>query len=285
MAAPRAYPKKRFGQHFITDKNLLAKIVRTARVKERERVIEIGPGKGSLTGALLDAGALVTAIEIDRDLVKDLKERFLPTGRFELIEADSLFVPFTSLMERYGTRLKCVSNLPYNISGPILFKFIEERRAFTLLVLMFQKEVAERITAPPGGKDYGVISVLSQAFFRARKEFNVSRNLFSPRPEVDSAVISLETLDAPATDIGEEGFFIRVVKASFAHRRKTILNSLKSLAPSAPKAPSEPSVLDKGVIEEALKEAGIDPGRRAESLTLPDFGRLALSLRRRLPQR
>ena len=240
MPTEKVYPKKRFGQHYLTDKNLIGKIVRTARVSEGERVLEIGPGRGSLTEALLNAGALVTAVEIDRELTGHLKERFLPTGRFELIEADALKVSFSGLMERYGERLKCVSNLPYNISGPALFKFIKERKAFSSLVLMFQKEVAGRITSGPGCKDYGVLSVLSQVFFKVKKEFSVSRNLFSPRPKVDSAVVSFEALERPRVGISDEAFFIKVVKASFAKRRKTVLNSLGSLSPAPPPPPPPP---------------------------------------------
>jgi len=168
---PRA--KKRYGQHFLVDRNIIAKIIRLAELSEGELVLEIGPGTGLLTGALIDAGARVVAVELDRTLIGALRERFSGSGRFDVIEADSLDVSFTGLSERFGGRFKCVSNLPYNISGPVTAKFVDERRAFTSLVLMYQKEVAERLTAEPGTKDYGSLSVMVQTFMDARAGFDV----------------------------------------------------------------------------------------------------------------
>ncbi|MBI5493257.1 MAG: ribosomal RNA small subunit methyltransferase A [Deltaproteobacteria bacterium] len=254
------YPKKRFGQHFLVDKNVIRKIVAIASIKEGDCVLEIGPGKGALTEGLIEAGAKVTAIEVDRDLAALLKRKF--PENLEVITGDALKASFLELAEGRGCRFKLVSNLPYNISGPILAKFLSERKAFSLLVLMFQKEVAERLVAPPGTKEYGVLSVFTQAFTEIKKELDVSRNLFSPRPKVDSAVVSLKVLDKPRVEIRDEDFFKKVVRASFGTRRKMLSNALKALG------------FEKDVVERALEEAGIDPKRRGETLDLKEFGRL-----------
>ncbi len=258
-------PRKRFGQHFLTDKNLIRKIVATASVAAGDLVLEIGPGRGSLTEGLIEAGAGVTAIEIDRDLARLLKERF-PEESLKVIEADALRVPYRELARSSGSRFKLVSNLPYNISGPLLALLLKEREAFTVMVLMFQKEVAERIAAHPGTKSYGVLSVLSQAYTEVKIEFHVSRNLFTPRPKVDSAVVSLRVLERPRVDIEDEAFFRKVVKSAFGTRRKTLLNSLKTLG------------FGKDVLLPALDEAGIDPGRRGETLELAEFATLTKAL-------
>lgn len=259
---PVPYPKKKFGQHFLTDKNLIRKIVSAALVHEGDRALEIGPGRGALTEGLLDAGAFVTAIEVDKDLAEVLKERFKGTGRLEIITADALKTSFVELSRERKARFKLVSNLPYNISGPILAKFLNEREAFTLMVLMFQKEVAERIASGPGSKEYGVLSVLSQAYTDVKIEFNVSRNLFTPRPKVDSSVVSFRVLDKPKVAIEDENFFRSVVRSAFGTRRKTLLNALKTLG------------FEKEMIQKALLSSGIDPVRRGETLTLDEFARL-----------
>ncbi len=255
------YPKKRFGQHFLVDKNIIRKIVAIASIQEGDCVLEIGPGKGALTDGLIEAGAKVTAIEVDKDLAALLKKKF--PENLEVITGDALKESFLDLAEGRGCRFKLVSNLPYNISGPILAKFLTERKAFSLLVLMFQKEVAERLVAPPGTKEYGVLSVFTQAFTEIKKEFDVSRNLFSPRPKVDSAVVSLKVLDKPRVEIRDEGFFKKVVRASFGTRRKMLSNALKALG------------FEKDAVERALKEAGIDPKRRGETLNLMEFSKLS----------
>ncbi|MBI5642780.1 MAG: ribosomal RNA small subunit methyltransferase A [Deltaproteobacteria bacterium] len=262
---PPPHPKKRFGQNFLTDRNLIRKIVATGGVKENDIVLEVGPGRGALTEGLLEAGAKVIAIEADKDLADILKARF-PSDRFSLIMSDALKVSFSGIAEEYKTRLKTVSNLPYNISGPILTKFINERKAFTLLVLMFQKEVAERIVARPGTKDYGILSVLSQVWADVKIEFHVSRNLFKPRPKVDSSIVSFKILDEPKVRLDDEEFFKSVVKSAFGTRRKMLSNALGTLG------------LDRELVFNALAASGIDPKRRGETLTLQEFGTLANTL-------
>ncbi|MBI5810749.1 MAG: ribosomal RNA small subunit methyltransferase A [Deltaproteobacteria bacterium] len=288
----RPYPKKRLGQHFLSDGNMISKIVRTAGVSEADHVLEIGPGRGDLTRALRNAGAYVTAIEIDGGLVEALGERFKGDGRFTLIHGDALKIPFSGLSGRDGIasprsqlRLKSVSNLPYNISGPMLFKFLEERKSFTKIVLMLQKEVASRLVAAPSTKDYGILSVLLRVYFDVKVEFDVPRELFHPRPKVASSVVSLSALPGPRIPVSDEGLFISVVKAAFGQRRKTLSNALKALRlkadiPGAPsttlgtKAWKVTEALSPKVVLGALYAAGIDPERRGETLTLPEFGRL-----------
>jgi 16S rRNA (adenine1518-N6/adenine1519-N6)-dimethyltransferase len=260
---PRA--KKKFGQHFLLDKNIIRKIVSAAHIGPGDNVIEIGPGTGALTQGLLEAGARVLAIEVDRDMVGFLKDKF---PDLEVINVDALKLSYMGLSKERKVRFKVVSNLPYNISGPILARFLSEREAFTRFVLMFQKEVAERLVARPDTKAYGALSVFTQAFTDVKLEFNVSKNLFTPRPKVDSSVVSVEVLPEPKVDIGDEAFFRAVVRAAFGTRRKTLLNALKSLG------------LEKTVVAAALEEAGIDPQRRGETLDLVEFSRLAHVLSR-----
>jgi 16S rRNA (adenine1518-N6/adenine1519-N6)-dimethyltransferase len=262
---PSTYPKKRLGQHFLVDRNIVEKILNVAGIRQGEHILEVGPGLGALTGALLEAGVSVTAIELDRALTETLLERF--KGKpFTCLGRDALKVSFTELSRREGIKFKVVSNLPYNISGPILVKFIEERAAFTALFLMLQKEVASRLVAVPGTKDYGVLSVLAQTYTRARREFDVQPASFSPRPKVISTVVSLNILERPGVSVHDEKFFKAVVKSAFARRRKTLLNSLKTLGMPAPEL--------KGV----LQSLGLDPKRRGETLTLEEFSALAGAL-------
>lgn len=258
----RLFPNKKFGQHFLTDKNLLMKIVRAADVKEGDHVLEVGPGPGALTDALLGAVAIVTAIEIDKDLAARAKARFKDYPAFELVSGDALKISFLDLSTKRGVKLKAVSNLPYNISGPIIFKFIRERAAFTRLVLMLQKEVADRLASGPGTKDYGAVSVLTQLWCDVKVEFNVSRRLFKPPPKVDSSVVSFNIRDAPRVAVADEALFTRVVKSAFGLRRKTLLNALKSLPAG------------KDDILTALNSACIDPQRRGETLSIKEFSLL-----------
>jgi 16S rRNA (adenine1518-N6/adenine1519-N6)-dimethyltransferase len=265
---PRPRAKKKFGQHFLNDRNIIRKIVEAAGVKKGDLVLEIGPGTGVLTRELLDAGASVTAIEVDSDLIP------LLTGRFEgedlkIIHSDALKTSYTSLARERAGRFKLVANLPYYISGPLLSRLLTERAAFSIMVLMFQKEVAVRIAAGPGSRDYGNLSVLSQAFTDVKREFDVPAHLFTPKPKVDSSVVSFRVLDEPKIKMEDEKFFRAVVRSAFSTRRKTLLNSLSSLG------------LPKADTLEAIKEAGIDPGRRGETLDLNEFSTLAAALYQR----
>jgi len=251
--------KKTLGQNFLRDPHYLNRIADAAQVGSEDQVLEIGPGLGHLTRVLLQRSQKVLAIEVDDRLIPHLTDEFKDVKNFELLHADALEYDYASLPGRW----KVVANLPYYISTPIIQKLIVHRSRFISLTLMLQKEVAERIAAPPGGKDYGYLSVLVQYHTVPRKEFKVPPGSFTPMPEVDSTVITLLMRDQPAAVVRDEDFFIRVIKAAFSQRRKTLRNSLKQLDMPGDK------------MDMVLASTGIDLGRRAETLTVAEFGKLA----------
>ncbi|HLC18131.1 MAG TPA: 16S rRNA (adenine(1518)-N(6)/adenine(1519)-N(6))-dimethyltransferase RsmA [Thermodesulfobacteriota bacterium] len=259
-------PKKRFGQHFLRDRNILKKIVRVAQVRPGEHVLEIGPGPGTLTEALIEAGATVTAVELDREICDFLRKKFAGVEEFDLVEGDAAGISYIDLSREKKTRFKVVSNPPYNITGPLLVKFFNEREAFTGVTIMLQKEVAQRVASGPGTRDYGILSVLLQLHYDVKIEFNVSKNLFTPTPKVDSSVLGLRPLPGPRVPVESEAFFTRVVRTAFGTRRKTLLNALKPLG------------AEKQDLVRAFEKAGIDPKRRAETLSLEEFSALASAL-------
>ncbi len=256
--------KKSLGQNFLRDPHYLNKIADAARVGPDDRVLEIGPGLGHLTRVLAQRAAKVLAVEVDDRLIPHLQAEFEGLHNIEIVHADALEYDYRALDGRW----KVVANLPYYISTPIIQKLINCREKFASLTLMLQKEVAERIAAPPGGKEYGYLSVLVQLYTLPRIEFKVPPGAFTPRPEVDSAVMTLTVRDRPAVSVADEAFLLRIVKAAFSQRRKTLRNALKQL--------EIPAVVMTAV------EGGtaIDLGRRAETLSLDEFGRLAGFLRR-----
>ncbi len=262
----RVYPRKRLGQNFLTDRSVIAKIVEAAAIAPGERVLEIGPGTGNLTSELLAAGASVTAVEIDPRLCSRLEEDFGGVDAFTLVRGDALKLSLGGLITDGAGSFKVVANLPYNISAPILFKFLEERESFSALTLMLQKEVAVRICSPPGSKVYGILSVLLGVWYDITKEFDVARGSFSPPPKVDSTVITLRRLDTPSVEVADNAKFISVVKAAFGTRRKMLANSLKSLG------------VEKEALAAAFAAAGIDPARRAETLTRAEFAALTTAI-------
>jgi 16S rRNA (adenine1518-N6/adenine1519-N6)-dimethyltransferase len=269
-------PRKRFGQNFLIDKNIADKIVDALGLTVGDAIIEIGPGLGVLTEILLGAGVKVLAIEIDRDLAAILEQRLHDKGNLEIINADALKVSYKELADRYGIKpaaagkqkLKLVSNLPYNISTPIIFKLLEERETFSMLLLMLQKEVAERIVSQPGTKDYGILSVFVQLLADVQIEFDVSPCSFYPMPNVQSSVVRFNMLQEPRIEIADINCFKRVVKASFGQRRKTLLNALKALK------------LSVSQVRSALELSHIDPQRRGETLTLEEFGVLSNNIKK-----
>lgn len=270
MNRPDPHPKKRLGQHFLKDWNIIRKIVAVAGIIPGDRVLEIGPGTGALTEGLLQAGAHITAIEADRSLAAFLMERFVAeaaSGRLEVITADALKVSFLEIFARDKVKLKAVSNLPYNISGPIMTKLINERAAFTLMTLMLQKEVACRLVAAPGSKDYGILSILSQIHADIKVEFSVPPTVFFPPPKVSSSVVNMRPRSGPRIPILDEAFFRKVVTSSFSARRKTLANSLRLLE------------LDAEMVKAAIERCAIDPKRRGETLTLSEWGALANALK------
>lgn len=260
---PRA--KKRFGQNFLVDENVIAKIIRAVSPKEDETIIEIGAGRGALTQRLIETKARVIAIEYDRDLIPVLQERFSSHKNFTLVEADALQVDFQKLIEP-PKKNRIVANLPYYISTAILQRLIEQRESINEMILMLQREVVERITAPAGNSERGFISVLIEAYCEAEKLFDVSPNSFRPVPKVWSTVARFKMREKIAVEAADENLFWQIVSAGFAQKRKTIFNNLRN----APKELLE-HFDEKGGIENLLNDADVKPQRRAETLTLQEW--------------
>lgn len=261
-------PKKRLGQHFLVDRNILAKVVRAAEVQREDAVLEVGPGLGEMTLALAQKAAKVIAVEIDSKLVERLRQKVSDIPNVNIILADILKVDFSSFFRQAGKPLKVVANLPYQISTPLLFRFIESRKLFSSLTLMLQREVVERMIAPPGGKEYGAFSVLVQIVSRPSIRFFIKPSAFFPPPKVESAVVQIAWRGDLMITKEDEDWFREVVKSSFSHRRKTLVNSLKHSGISLPPSP-----------EKRMEATGIDPRRRPETLTLQEFIRLADALK------
>jgi len=249
-------PRKRFGQHFLADRHYAARIVAAIDPAPGDNLVEIGPGLGALTDALIQRAGKISAIEIDRDLAARLRERFT-ADRLVLHEADALAFDFASL----GAGLRVVGNLPYNISSPLLFHLAAYETRLRDIHVMLQREVVARMTALPDTADYGRLSVMLQARFRVSRLFTVPAGAFRPAPKVESAVARLVPLGVDRPAIADEALFARIVAAAFGQRRKTLRNALSALCD-----------------ESALQASSIDPGARGETLSVADFVRLANSL-------
>lgn len=258
MIKRKPFAKKSFGQNFLIDENYINKIVSALNPQEGETIIEIGAGRGALTEKLIESGANVLAIEFERGMIAVLREKFTNKDNFQLIEQDALKTDFQQLTTNHEqlTKSKLIANLPYNISTTILQKLIEQREVFSEMILMFQREVAERITAQVGNSERGFLSVLAQNYLSTEKLFDVPPNAFRPIPKVWSAVVRLQ----PKTVIVEdEKVFREIIAAGFAQRRKTILNNLKIKFTNA---------------GEILSQSGIDAKRRAETLSVEEWREL-----------
>ncbi len=258
------FPKKRLGQHFLVDRNILNRVIETAGVGKEDVVLEVGPGLGEMTVALARSVKRVIAVEIDAKLVEVLKDKLADFPNVDFVHSDILKVDFKDFSRRGGQPVKVVANLPYQISTPLLFRFIEAKEVFSTFTLMLQREVAERMVALAGGKDYGPLSVFVQLFLDVSIRFFIKPSAFSPPPKVESAVVHMTWKEKPMIEKKEEEWLRRVVKASFGYRRKTLLNALKHAGLSFP-----------GSLELEMKKAGIDPQRRPETLTIEEFIRLA----------
>lgn len=255
--------KKSLGQNFLKDPYYLQKIVDAAQVNAEDQVLEIGPGLGHLTQALAKRAGKVLALELDDRLIPILKQDFREKNNVEIVQADALEYSYESLSGKW----KVVANLPYYISTPVIQRLLAARNKFKSFTLMLQKEVAGRIASPPGSKEYGYLSVLVQLHADPRIEFKVPPGAFTPVPEVDSTVITLTLRDHLSVPAINEDFFVQVIKAAFSQRRKTLRNALKQL-----KIPLEK-------LASVSEESGIDLGRRAETLSVQEFGKLADFLR------
>ena len=265
----KLYAKKSLGQNFLIDGNVLLRIVEAVAINPEDKILEIGPGKGALTELLAKKAKQVLAVELDNRLVEYLEEKFLQIDNVEIIRNDILRTDLPQILSaRSVERWKVAANLPYNISSQVLFKFIENREYFSELVLMLQKEVGERLVAPPDCKQYGILSVFCQLYFDISREFLVKPGSFRPIPKVDSIVLKFCVLPAPRVDVGDELFFRTVVKSSFGQRRKTLWNCIKTAALG----------INEKDLEQAFLQCGIDSGRRGETLSLEEFAVLAKAL-------
>lgn len=262
--------KKRLGQNFLTDINVLKKIVAAAEVSEADDVIEIGPGIGALTEQLAKSAHQVLALEIDDRLLPVLKETLAPYPNVEVIHQDILKANLKELIAEHFDgqhRLKIVANLPYYITTPIIMHLLATELAFDQIVVMMQKEVANRLAAQPGSKDYGSLSIGVQYEMDCQVAFIVPKTVFVPQPKVDSAIISLTKKKAKEYQPQDERFFHQLVRGAFMHRRKSLWNNLQGLYGK------QAEVKEK--LSQALAQAEIEPSVRAERLTIADFVRLA----------
>jgi 16S rRNA (adenine1518-N6/adenine1519-N6)-dimethyltransferase len=265
-------PRKRFGQNFLHDQAVLARMVQAINPQPEERLVEIGPGQGALTCPILDLHGHLTAIELDRDLIPLLSEKCAPIGELTLIEADAMKFDFSQLAST-GNKVRIVGNLPYNISTPILFHLASFADLITDLHVLLQKEVAERIAAVPGNKNYGRLSVMMQKSFATTLLFDVGPGAFRPPPKVTSTFIRLTPHAEPVVHISNPDQFATLVTAAFSQRRKTLRNSVRHL-----------------LSMEQISATGIDPSRRAETLSLEEFAILGNMLessntRKTLPEK
>lgn len=258
-------PRKCLGQNFLNDHNIIRKIISAAHLQPTDRVLEVGPGRGALTELLSGQVERLVAVEFDRDLAALLRERFEGQAQVVIHEQDILKVDFEQLLG--AQRYKVVANLPYNISTPVLFRFLEERQYFSRLVVMLQKEVGERLAAQPDCSDYGILTVLFRQWFEVKREFLVAPGCFFPPPKVDSVVISLTPLAKPRVEVGNQILFVRLVKAAFGMRRKTLWNCMKNGDFAEPEQ-----------LEQLLATCSIDGRRRGETLTIEEFALLSRSL-------
>ncbi len=255
MSASNHRPRRRFGQHFLHDPAVVARIIEEFDPRPGQAIVEIGPGKGALTHHLMERAHEIQAVELDRDLVSYLQATY-PQG-LTVHQADALNFDFCRLAPS-GKRLRLIGNLPYNISTPLLFRLLDLHSCLEDMLFMLQKEVVDRLAAEPGGKDYGRLSVMVQWRCRVEQVFRVSAGSFSPPPRVESAVVRLIPYQEPPLLVRDAQRFHQLVQTAFSQRRKVLRNSLQGLMTS-----------------ETLMHLGIDPGRRAETLTLQEFAALA----------
>lgn len=265
--------KKSFGQNFLTDTNILQKIVDTAEIDKNVNVIEIGPGIGALTEFLAENAAEVVAFEIDERLVPILEDTLRDHDNIKVINEDVLKADLQTRVKEFknpNLPIKVVANLPYYITTPILMHLIESKIPFAEFVVMMQKEVADRISADPNTKAYGSLSIAVQYYMTAKVAFVVPRTVFVPAPNVDSAILKMTRREQPLVEVKDEDFFFRVSKISFVHRRKTLWNNLTSHFGKSEEV--------KAKLEQALENANIKPSIRGEALSIPDFARLSDAL-------
>lgn len=253
-----AMAKKRLGQNFLFDPSILRKIIDAANLAPDDTVVEIGPGHGKMTAMIAERVSKVIAIELDGQLYERLIRNLSEYKNIEVVHGDALEYSYD-----IPDGFKVVANIPYYITTPIIFKLLEFRDRLKSITITLQKDVAERIVASPGGKDYGALSIVLQYYGKPEFKFIVPGGAFRPVPKVDSAVIHIELYDTPQVSVRDENFFFRVVKTAFSQRRKTIYNALRGLCPDT---------------KEKLLGLDIDPMRRPETLSSSEFALLSDAL-------
>jgi len=259
---------KMLGQNFLVDNNVITRIIDLVNPVPGDHILEVGPGQGALTRELAASGARVLAVELDRRLAPMLSREFADNPLINVIEADILKIDLRAELSRYSqSKWKVAANLPYNISSQVLIKFLETPTLFSDLYLMLQKEVGDRLAAPPSCKEYGILTVFCRLHFDVTREFIVRPGSFHPVPKVDSVILHFKALPSPRVDVGDEPLFRRVVKASFAQRRKTLWNCLKSAG-----------FVSDQKLSTLLDDCRIDPKRRGETLNLDEFAVLTKAI-------
>jgi len=261
--------KKSLGQNFIIDVNVLENIVHHSAIDQRTNVIEIGPGIGALTEQLALRANKVVAFEIDQRLVPVLEDTLASYDNVAIINEDILEADINQVIAEHftsGEDVHIVANLPYYITTPILMKLLLDELPVKRITVMIQKEVAERIAASPNSKSYGSLSLAAQYYASAEVVMNVPKTVFNPQPNVDSSILQLTLNEERPVDVQNEAYFFELVRATFAHRRKTLRNNLMSYFKG---------VYDKSIVQEAIDQSGIDCSRRAESLSMEEFAQLA----------
>lgn len=256
-------PSRRLGQNFLTDRKVAQRIVAASGLQPGDSCLEIGSGLGMLTEALAAAGAQVTSVEVDGRLAEAVSRRMCALAAVRVLHADFLKLDLQTLLEEMRPPVRVVANIPYSITTPIIERLLEHRKAISAIALLVQKEVAERISAAPGSRQYGSLSVFCQMFTQVRVAFPVPRRVFYPEPEVDSSLLLLTPRETGLTAEREDAV-LRLARAAFTQRRKRLPNPV-----------SDVLGVPKETVEEAMRRAGIDPARRAEELGVQHFAVLA----------
>jgi len=260
-------PKKSLGQSFLEDKNVIHKILTISDIRRDDTVVEIGAGVGIMTELAAQRANKVVALEIDPRMINILKKRLAHYNHVDIIQADVLKYDFSPVSTEFTSqKIKIIGNIPYNISSQILFQLLVYRHCISSMILMFQKELADRLIAHPGTKNYGIPTVFVSMFTECSREMIVPRDCFYPQPEITSAVMKMIVRKTPLIDIKDHQLFARIVKIAFSKRRKTLLNNLRS---------SPMLGFSEEAIMASLENAGIEGNRRAETLTAEEFGRLS----------
>ena len=263
-------PLKRLGQSFLEDRNAINKIIRISNIQEDDIIVEIGAGVGLMTEAIAKQARKVIALDIDPRMIGILKKRMAPYRHVDIVQADVLEYDFSSAIGELPSRkIKVIGNIPYNISSQILFRLLAYRDHISSMILMFQKELADRLTATPGTKAYGVPTVLVSMYLLCSREMAIPCSCFYPKPAVMSSVLKMVIREKPQLDLADHDFFFKIAKTAFAKRRKTLLNNLRGL-----------NLLGYSAMDmaNALKNSGIDGARRGETLTALEIGKLSNAL-------